>query len=817
MHDWILKLTGATVEPGSTVVDMTPRVHEGVEWGWMILLAAAFVAVIWFSYRWLPSELSRTRRVMLIGLRGLFIALLLGLLLRPVLVLTMSREIQRTLLVLVDSSQSMTLADPRIAPEDIQRAAIAKGLLDPTKGLAQPLDEGKTAELREMSRTNVLRAVLRNERLNLLPALSEKFEVVPFTFGLGGQVRELPRARQIESSENDPDSARKLTLADFPWVDTLGAPHAGTALGDSLREALNRKRGQALAGVLVLTDGAHNSGDSPRVVAQTLRDAGVPVYFYGVGITSPRDIIIVGMDAPPTAFLEDELLVHVRVRSQGLQGENGRLILTLNGETVAEETIPFGKDGERRWPLRFKTNVVGEFDLRAHIAAREDETDPGNNEASRRLRVVDEKIRVLFVEQAPRWDYRYLQAVLMRDRRVEVKTLLLEGDLSIAQEENSPYLEKFPETKKELFEYDVVVFGDVDPSRISISQMENLNEFVSRFGGAFVMIAGRRHSPQDYADTPIADLLPVEFERATVGGAEPEFDQPIHVQLTARGRGDPMLNLAGEGESNDAMWAAMPPIYWVAPVTAKPGATVLMVDPARDTRQGKLPVMAQHKYGLGQVLYVGTDNTWRWRRNVGDRYYTRFWGQVNQRMAQQRFIGADKRVQISLDNQNYNVGDRVRVYARLYQEGYEPSQEEVLRGVVTTAGDGDGQSEVPLKVVDGQPGLFFGEFVAPAAGQYQFHLQEATDQKRDFTVAENSLEMAETAMNAKLMQDVATLTHGRFFREENLHLLVETIASKPATVGSRLELELWATPLYFLLILFVVTVEWVLRKWSYLK
>jgi hypothetical protein len=67
------------------------------------------------------------------------------------------------------------------------------------------------------------------------------------------------------------------------------------------------------------------------------------------------------------------------------------------------------------------------------------------------------------------------------------------------------------------------------------------------------------------------------------------------------------------------------------------------------------------------------------------------------------------------------------------------------------------------------------------------------------------------------MQDVATLTRGQFFREEDLHKLVETIASNPATVESRLELELWATPLYFLLILLVVTVEWVLRKWSYLK
>ena len=140
-----------------------------------------------------------------------------------------------------------------------------------------------------------------------------------------------------------------------------------------------------------------------------------------------------------------------------------------------------------------------------------------------------------------------------------------------------------------------------------------------------------------------------------------------------------------------------------------------------------------------------------------------------------------------------------------------------MRGVVTTAGDSDRQSEVSLKAVGGQPGLFFGEFVAPSTGQYQFNLQEAPGQKRNFTVAENNLEMAETAMNAKLMQDVATLTRGQFFREEDLHKMVETISANPATDEDTLPLELWATPLYFLLILFVVTVEWVLRKWSYLK
>ncbi len=815
MNDWILKLTGETVEAGSEVVGSQLEFHGGMEWIWIGLLAAAFAMVIWISYRWLPAELSSGRKATLVILRVAFLVLLLGVLLRPVLTLSLEREIRQTLLVLVDSSRSMAIADPRVTSEDIKRAAIAKGHLDARKGLDQELEEGRAEEFKVLARTNVLQSVLSDETLNLLPELSEKFDLVTFTFGLGGQVRELQRAHREQEKDPSAPSA-KLTLKDFPWIDELGAVHSATAMGDSLRETLNRKRGQSLAGIWMISDGAHNTGVQPSTVGSELSNAGVPLYFYGVGITSPRDIIITEMDAPPAAFLEDELLVRVRVRSQGLAGENGQLILTLNGEKVAEETVAFGPDGEQQIPLRFKTNISGEFELKASMAARDDETDSNNNEAARRLRIVDEKIKVLFVEQSPRWDFRYLHAVLTRDRRVQAKTLLLEGDPALAREENTPYLESFPENKKDLFEYDVVVLGDVDPKRLTVTQMENLNEFVSRFGGAFVMIAGRKFSPHAYLDTPVADMLPVEFEKGIDGsGAEIIADKPIRVQLTALGKVDPMLNLVGEDEASITLWDDLPPIYWVAQVDSKPGAEVLMVDPNQETNHGKLPIIARHRYGLGQVLYVGTDNTWRWRRNVGDLYYTRFWGQISQRMAQQRFIGADKRTQISLNSQNYMTGDRIRAYARLYQEGYEPFDDEEVSGVYSST-DGS-QSEVMLKVVEGQPGLFFGEFIAPAAGQYQFHLEPSPETKRDFTVTEASLEMAETAMNVNLMEDLATMTKGRFFREEDLHELAGAIKADRVGVRSRMEVELWATPLYFILILLMVTVEWVVRKFSYLK
>ena len=113
--------------------------------------------------------------------------------------------------------------------------------------------------------------------------------------------------------------------------------------------------------------------------------------------------------------------------------------------------------------MTFTPQKAGEFDLTASIPPREDETVKDNNTASQRLRVIDSKIKVLFIEQEPRWEFRFIQSALLRDRRIDAKFLLLSGRPEAGQEPGSPYIEKFPATKEELFNYDLVIVGDVDP------------------------------------------------------------------------------------------------------------------------------------------------------------------------------------------------------------------------------------------------------------------------------------------------------------------------------------------------------------------
>src|SRR5437773_1378154 len=439
----------------------------GVGAGWILLVALAVGALAWWMYRTTPDTVSRFRRYALSALRIIFLALILVLLLRPVLAFTVEGSVRRLLVMLMDTSASMQIKDPRVDLNDLKRAAIGKDLIEPSKGFNQSLDQSQFKIVEQISRNDLLKSVLKNPKLNLLPRLEKEFDLDPFTFGDG--LVELPRLKSVGTNAPDTaeQSAKKLTIEHFTWIDGLEAKSPMTAMGDATRDVINRKRGQPLAGIVLVTDGANNSGMQPREAAALLRQEGVPLYVYGVGITSPRDVIVGNLFAQDVSFVKDEVPVVVRVRSQGMNGQLARLTLKLGNETVVEKEITFAGDGEQVIPLKFTPLEPGEFELQAAIEPRADEAVQDNNSKSQRLRVIDAKIKVLLVDQAPRWEFRYLQAMLLRDRRGEVKCLLLEGDPTISRGANSPYLEQFPARKDDLFQSGLVSFGDVGPKRMT--------------------------------------------------------------------------------------------------------------------------------------------------------------------------------------------------------------------------------------------------------------------------------------------------------------------------------------------------------------
>lgn len=819
MTEFLMRLLGAPADDAVRIADATLAFRGGLGTGSFVILVILFAALAIWTYRSAAPAVTPWKRHSLATLRILFLALLLGLLLRPVLAFTVEGSIRRALTILIDRSASMQIKDPRRDDDDRKRAAIARDVLDPKAGLKQTLPQARVREFEQISRVEIAQAALQNKRLELLPRLDREFDLSAYSFadGLG----ELASTR-TEAGGPGSSPKQRSTIETFDWTERLEAKASSTALGDAIRETLNRKRGQPLAGIVLVTDGVNNAGAHPRDAAAQARAENVPLYIYGVGITSPRDIILQNLFAPDVTFVKDEVNVTVRVRAQGLAGESAEVVLKLDEETVATRTVTFGQDDEQVVPLKFTPQKLGDFALSASIAARPDETVPDNNSRTQRLKVIDARIKVLLVDQSPRWEFKYLQMMLLRDRRVDLKCVLVEGDKNLSRTPDSPYLAEFPARRDDLFQFDLVILGDLDPKTLGPQHQENLNKLVSDFGGAVVILAGKRFMPAAYRRSALEKLLPVEFDPPALDTRmDPVADKPIKLQLTAAGRASPMLRLSDKDAENAMLWSELPPIYWVARVTrAKPAAEVLLVDPdpAKESRSGKMPVMAAQQYGLGQVLYIGTDNLWRWRKNAGDFFHTAIWGQISQRVSIQRLLGVSRRTQLSTDRQNYMTGDRVSVYARLYSGvGFDPVDQPAVKGHFTLKSGQGPRPEVLLRPVPQQSAMYRGEFIAPAAGIYTFSVENDPQTVVEFSVAEPKFEFGETAMNEPLLKEIARSTGGEYFREENLHALPDTIRAKTERVQSPLEVELWSSPLYFILLLLLVTGEWVLRKLCYLK
>src|SRR5205085_3366331 len=106
---------------------------------------------------------------------------------------------------------------------------------------------------------------------------------------------------------------------------------------------------------------------------------------------------------------------------------------------------------------------------------------------TRSLRVVDQKIRVLYVESSPRWEYKFLQPALLRDKRVQVDFLLIHADPKVSKG-GKPFLSEFPRSREEFFgaKYNLVILGDVAADYLGIEHQAWIREIVQEGAGLVV-------------------------------------------------------------------------------------------------------------------------------------------------------------------------------------------------------------------------------------------------------------------------------------------------------------------------------------------
>jgi hypothetical protein len=795
--NWFLRFVGARPAAGGSEVWFG---FEGMDPGWALLLAGMAALVIARVYYTGPGRLTKGQRIGLAALRSATVVLLLIMLTHPVLRVSEETTTRGALLVLQDTSASMDLRDTRQSALDLERVQLAYG--ETAVAGANP----------DPSRSELIQAVAANQTLNLWPRVSEKVDVIVSTFGrAAAEFRILnPAGENISSVE----------AASF--FSELPASAPATAIADSLNDAFEMAAGRPLTGVLLITDGVNNAGAPLPTAIDVAQRRGLPLYVYATGVEAPCDLGVLSFSGPAMAFAREEAVLNVRLRSTGLEGESTEVLLKTEDTVLDRQTVQIEEDGEIELSFNYTTTVAGEFDLTVEATSLYGEATAENNAANMRLRVLDRRVKVLLIEQEPRWDFRYLLDTLKRDRRIEVDAVMLDGDATLGRDEESRFLKSLP-TPRELLDYVIVVIGDVDPARLSPAHMEALDTLARQTGGGLVFHAGPDFNPLSYKGSVLEDLLPVGLP-ATVVQSAVRYEKPVSLLLTAVGRRSPLLRLDPNAAESESLWRGFPGVRWTAKTgPAKPGAEVLLIDPSASKKVGAQaqPVLARMSVGRGQVFYFGFDETWRWRSQVGERDYLKIWGQVFLKLGVERLTGASDLVQLNTVRSSYALGETVLISGRIFQEDFQPLEVAEVAGRLTIEPTAETQVDaisqvITLKARAGRPGDYEMDVLAATPGRYSVRTDLDPDAVVVFSVSASNLEMRDPALNlAGLMQLVGE--SGQLFREEDLDQLPQLIGDSLPITREVQKYEPAFHPLFYCLLLLLPTLEWMLRRILKLK
>ena len=87
----------------------------------------------------------------------------------------------------------------------------------------------------------------------------------------------------------------------------------------------------------------------------------------------------------------------------------------------------------------------------------------------------------------------------------------------------------------------------------------------------------------------------------------------------------------------------------------------------------------------------------------------------------------------------------------------------------------------------------------------------------DLNVRGADREFSKTAIDEKTLKEIADITKGSYLREENLNDLPTIAKIEPSKIRISREANLSSSPLYLILLLIPITIEWFMRKFAELK
>src|SRR3984957_14580193 len=604
----------------------------------------------------------------------------------------------------------------------------------------------------------------------------------------------------------------------FDNPEQLTSSIPATHIGDALKQVVADAASLPIGAVVLMSDGADNSGGVDLETVSEIRRQRIPVHTIGFGKEqAARDVEISDVQVPARALPDSRLSAIVSFHQNGYAGQKAKITVKEGSKIVAQQIVTLKKDRqEQSETLLFNAGTAGVKSVETSIDPLPGEESAKNNLVTRLVNVDARKPRILYLEGEPRWEFKFLRRAVEDDRTIDLVTILRTTQNKIYRQgiANPDELKDgFPTKVEELFAFDGIIIGSVDAPYLTPGQQTLLKDFVDRRGGGILFLGGKDAlSDGGWKQSADVELLPTilpdrknTFVR--VGAT---------VELTAPGRDSLITRLEEDPAKNVDRWQKLPYVMNFQDVgQPKPGAVVL-VD-AKPTTGGRVPMLVTQNFGRGRTAIFATGGSWRWRmlQPLADKSHEMFYQQLL------RWLVSDtpRKVTTSTTKQLISDDSHVSLRAEVRDRTYLPASDAKTEAHIIGP---DGIAEaVEMRPDPIEAGVYTADWTTPKPGSYLVEVvanrgaeelgRDTMTIRREDGVAENF----HVQQNRELLEKLSSETGGRYYTPQDAQKLGKDISYSDAGITVRETRDLWDMPVIFLALLGLRSAEWLLRrKWG---
>jgi len=760
MFDFFFKYSPVVYEQGQWVFRAMPALIT------LVILAAMIAATILLFYRRTTAPVRPFWHAAMILLRVIAIAVVVFCLLEPVLSVSTVVPKKSSVLVLVDDSESMAIAD------------------------------GANGATRLQQTVNWLGNAVSPDGTNgALARLQKNFRVETFRF----------------SNSVEPISG----------VNELRGKGTSTNLAAALNFAANQARQGALSGIVIVTDGVASAGADPLQAARELIGLQVPVFTIGAGSKIANDLQIAKVEATRSVLEKARVEVTAMLQARGHAGETVNVELREGGNVVQSQPITLGERGTRV-SFQFTPNRKGFVKYTVAAPALRHEPVTANNEMSFLIDSRDRRGRILYVEELHPWEFKFLSRAVEGDPALQLTSLLKTGPekyLRLGLHQANELREGFPTKREELFGYQAIVIGSMPARFFSKAQFDLMRDFVTERGGGLMMLGGLHGFSQGgYSETPLAEILPVQLPPAPVADGRailPQLQEEFRFTPTAEGLASPLLQLDADPVNNNQRWESLPLLQGYNPLgPAKPGASIFAVHPLHQNGAPRI-LLATQRYGQGRTGVLATSTTWRWQMHLEHRDMTheRFWRQLLRWLSLQ----TPDPVAVTLERESFAPDELMSIQVAVRDSSFATQENATVElRVVPPNG-----AAIPVTASPDlrKPGSYVANFEPSQEGMYTVEVLAHDPNGHFLGKAENAFfvepshaELMHADLQAPLLQRLAEVSGGRYFHLSEAEPLPEAITVSKSSYSKLTEQEIWDAPIFFLAIALLLAGEWYIRR-----